>query len=117
MPRLRYPVNATARQRGGATRDRPLLWTMWSGLAGGPSHCRFARGQRALFGGERLVADEDALEFPSRADPELGEHLVQVVLGGARADEQSRADLWVREPVAGQPRDLGLLGGQHVGVL
>ena len=48
----------------------------------------------------------------ARADVELGEHLVQVVLDGARADEQPRADLRVREPVAREPRDLGLLRGQ-----
>ena len=47
-------------------------------------------------------------------DPELGEHLAQVPLHGARAEEQPRADLRVRQPVAGQPRDLPLLRGQLV---
>ena len=60
----------------------------------------------ALAGGER------ELELAARADVELGEHLVQVVLDGARADEQPRADLRVREPVAREPRDLRLLRGQ-----
>src|SRR6266516_7128105 len=48
----------------------------------------------------------------ARVDVELGEHVVQVVLDGTRADEQPRADLGVREAVAGEPRDLGLLGGE-----
>src|SRR6185437_17171855 len=33
---------------------------------------------------------------------------------GARADEKACADLGVREPVAGKPRDLRLLGGELV---
>jgi len=49
-----------------------------------------------------------------RADLELGEDLAQVIFDGARADEQAGADLWVRESVAGQPRDLGFLRGQLV---
>ena len=44
----------------------------------------------------------------------LREDLVQVVLDGARADEQLGADLRVREPVAGEPGDLRLLGGELV---
>ena len=47
-------------------------------------------------------------------DPQLGEHLAQVPLHGPRAEEQPRADLRVRQPVAGQPRDLPLLRGQLV---
>jgi hypothetical protein len=43
--------------------------------------------------------------------------LAQVVLDRARADERPRADLRVRQPFAGQPRDLGLLGGQLAGGL
>jgi hypothetical protein len=39
---------------------------------------------------------------------------VQVVLDGARADEQPCADLRIREAVRGEPGDLGLLGGQPV---
>jgi hypothetical protein len=42
---------------------------------------------------------------------------VQVVLDGAWADGEPRADLGAREPVAGQPRDLGLLGGEPAGGL
>ncbi len=53
-------------------------------------------------------------ELIARGDAELGEHLAQVVGDGVLADEQPRADLGVREAVAGEPRDLGLLGGEVV---
>ena len=53
------------------------------------------------------------MELAAGADFELGEHLAHVVLDRARADEQPRADLGVGEPLVGQPRDLGLLGGQR----
>jgi hypothetical protein len=48
------------------------------------------------------------VELAAGADAELGEDLAQVVLHGARADEQPRADLGVGQPLAGQPRDLRL---------
>jgi hypothetical protein len=54
------------------------------------------------------------VELVARVDVELGEDLVQVVLDGAAADEQPGADLGVRETVAGQERDLGLLSGELV---
>jgi hypothetical protein len=59
-------------------------------------------------GGQRL------LELAARGDVELAEHLAQVVLDGAGADEQPRADLRIRQTVAGQLRDLRLLWGQPV---
>ena len=59
-----------------------------------------------------LGAAERELELAPRADVELGEHLVQVVLDRARADEQARADLRVGEPVSREPRDLRLLRRQ-----
>jgi hypothetical protein len=40
------------------------------------------------------------------ADVELGEYLAQVPLDGARAEEEPRADLWVRQSIASEPRDL-----------
>src|SRR6516165_10017673 len=58
------------------------------------------------------VVGQCSLELQAGADLELGEDLAQVVLDGARADEQPGADFRVRQPVAGQPRDLGLLRGQ-----
>ena len=63
------------------------------------------------------VVGQDAMELAARADADLGEHLAQVVLDRARADEQPGADLRVREPIPGQPRDLDLLGGQLHGAL
>jgi hypothetical protein len=48
---------------------------------------------------------------------ELGEDLAQVVLDPARADEQPGPDLRVRQAVAGQPRNVDLLGGQLAGGL
>ena len=53
-------------------------------------------------------------ELPAGADAELGEHLAQVPLDRARAEEQLGADLRVREPVGRQPRDLRLLRRQLV---
>ncbi len=60
------------------------------------------------------VAGQDAVELAAGADIKLGEDLAQVVLDRARADEQPRADLRVGEPFVGQPRHLGLLGGQRI---
>ena len=53
-------------------------------------------------------------ELAARGDAELGEDLAQVVLDRAGADEQPGADLRVGQPLAGQPGDLGLLGGQLI---
>src|SRR3954447_2818043 len=57
---------------------------------------------------------ERAAELPTGVDVELAEDLAQVVFDGARADEQLGADLGVGVAVAGQPRDLDLLGRQDV---
>ena len=53
------------------------------------------------------------MELAAGADAELGEHLAQVVLNGAGADEQAGTNLRVRQTLSGQPRDLGLLGSQR----
>src|SRR5690348_11291759 len=45
-------------------------------------------------------------------DAEFGEHVAQVPLDGAGADEQVGGDLLVGVPVAGQLGDLGFLGGE-----
>lgn len=45
-------------------------------------------------------------QLPAGADRELGEHLAQVPLHGARAEEQPRADLGIRRPVASEPSEL-----------
>src|SRR5205814_6070617 len=57
---------------------------------------------------------ERRAQLLARADPELREHLVQVVLGRARTDEQLGADLRVRPPVAGEPGDERLLRREPV---
>ena len=57
---------------------------------------------------------ERGAKLLAAGDVELAEHLAQVVLDRARADEQLGADLRVGVPVAGQPRDLDLLGRQGV---
>src|SRR5262245_11583428 len=64
--------------------------------------------------GCRRVAGQDHVELAPRADAELGEDLAQVVLDRARADEEPAADLRVREALAGEPGDLGLLRGEVV---
>jgi len=47
-------------------------------------------------------------------DPELAEDFAQVVVDGARADEQPGGDLLVGEAFTGQAGDLRLLRGEHV---
>src|ERR1700691_5707624 len=54
------------------------------------------------------------VELAAGADAELGEHVAEVVLGGAGADKQPGADLRVGQPLTGQPRHLSLLRGQPV---
>jgi hypothetical protein len=52
---------------------------------------------------------QHSFELVARADPELGEHLAEVVLDGAPADEQPGRDVGVGDPVPSQSGDLGLL--------
>ena len=42
----------------------------------------------------------------ARADAELGEHLAEMPLDGARTEEELRADLRVRQAISGEPGDL-----------
>src|SRR3954452_19201030 len=53
-------------------------------------------------------------ELPARADPKLAEHVVQMPLDGARAEEEPRPDLRIRQALTSQARDLSLLRGQVV---
>ena len=53
--------------------------------------------------GQRLV------QLDARVDAEFGEDLAKVVFDGPWADEQSRADLGVRQGFPGQFGDLGFL--------
>src|SRR5215468_8949691 len=59
--------------------------------------------------GERAVLGQRRSELPARGNAEFGEHVAQVPLDGARADQQLRADLRVRQALAGEPGDLLLL--------
>jgi hypothetical protein len=49
-------------------------------------------------------------KLPARADVELGEHVAQMPLDRAGAEEQLRPDLGVGQAVPGEPGDLLLLG-------
>ena len=55
-----------------------------------------------------------ASQLPAGADAELVEHVAQVPLNGARAEEQPGADLRIRQTIAGEARDLPLLCGQII---
>src|SRR5215472_11593012 len=59
--------------------------------------------------GEPAVLGQRCLELPARGYLELREHVAQVPLDCARADEQLRADLWVRHALTREPGDLLLL--------
>jgi hypothetical protein len=80
-----------------------------------PTDCHMLRVRRIRVLLERLswvrLARKRAVEVDARANAEFGEHLVQVVFDSARADEQPRADLRIREAVAGKASNLRLLGG------
>src|ERR1700733_12453952 len=65
----------------------------------------------------RSSRGEDVVELLAGADPELGEHLVQVVLDGLAADEQLSRDVLVGSPVARHPCDPRLVRGEVVGRL
>src|SRR5580658_2592800 len=56
-----------------------------------------------------------SVQLAAGGNGELGEHVAEVILGRARADEQPGADLRIRQAVPGQPRHLSLLGGQRTG--
>ena len=65
----------------------------------------------------KLIAETGGQNVPqlaARADAELREHLVKVVLHGPGADEELAPDLRVGSAVDGQPGDLGLLGRKCV---
>ncbi len=81
-------------------------------VAAGPTRAS-ARELRRLGPISRLGARQRR-QLPAGADPELGEHLAQVPLDGAGAEEQPRSDLRVGEPFVGELGDLPLLGGQLV---
>src|SRR5262245_52810591 len=63
-------------------------------------------------GGRSALVGERVLERAARLDRQLVEDLREVVLDGARADEQLRADVGVGEAVAREPGDPRLLRRQ-----
>src|SRR4051794_3256565 len=91
-------VSAWGQRRHWPRVSRP--WAPWSQPWSGAGLRRRGRG---------LVAGQRAVQLLARADAELGEHLAQVPLDRARADEQHRGDLRVGVPAGGQPPDLRLL--------
>src|SRR6266516_6336147 len=69
--------------------------------------------RRRLAGWYVLISwGEGVVEVPAGGDAQFGEHLAEVPLNGAGADEQFRADLGVGASVAGQPDDVLLLRGE-----
>ena len=61
-----------------------------------------------------LARARNVAELPARCDAELDKDLPQVPFDRVRAQEQLRGDLLICQAVAGQPRDLRLLGSQLV---
>ena len=57
------------------------------------------------------------MKVQARADPELGEHLLQVPLDGARAEEQPGADLRIGKSVASELGDLPLVRRELIACL
>src|SRR5258708_29299448 len=95
--------------RGGPSPQTGVTW------AAGAATCQGrTRNVVLAWADGARVAGQDGVELAAGADAELGEDLAQVVLDRARADEQPGADLRVGQPLPGQPRDLGLLGGQRM---
>src|ERR1700684_654820 len=100
-----------------------LLWFEGWGLGQFEESCSRLRcshppgdspcGQSDLAEDARL-AGQHAVKLTARADVELGEDLAQVIFDRAGADEQPGADLGIGEPVAGEPRDMRLLGGELI---
>ena len=82
----------------------------WGQRALGSGTCR----DQAGIGCESLGAGQCVRQLPPGTDAELGEHVAQMPLHGPRAEEEPRADLRIGQPVAGEPGDLPLLGGQIV---
>src|SRR5262245_43721188 len=60
----------------------------------------------------RPVRAQDGPQISAGADAELRIDLAQVPLDRARAEEQLRTYLRIREPFRGEPRDLGFLSGE-----
>src|SRR3954454_20142408 len=82
----------------GCSANMQRVWIAGAALASANCTVRLASRRPAGPSGGFWVGGERVVELVARVDLELREHLVQVVLDRARADEQARADLGVREP-------------------
>ena len=121
--RGRWPRGRGARPRAarGATSGTPRVAVRQAGRVHAASlRCARPRSRPgksrawSLVGAAGVPSPQRRAQLPAGADAELGEDLAQVVLDGARADEQLRADLRVRLAVGGEPGDLRLLGREDV---
>src|SRR6478735_2875619 len=110
------PLRARRRPSDAVWERLPSLPGCQTKIAAAPAEAYPPRAARNA-GSARHRAGERAAQLPAGADVELGEDLVQVVLDGARADEQLRADLRVRLPLGGEAGDLLLLGREDVACL
>ena len=73
---------------------------------------RLARLRRGF--GVCALLEQVLFELVAGLDSELAKRLAEVVVDGARADEQLRGDLLVSQTVCREIRDLCFLGGQVV---
>ena len=104
IARARRAAGSRARAADRACADRAgPVFLAADGVAAGPARHSHRRRLR-----RRRRPDRTR----SNSLRELGEDLAQVVLNPARADVQPGPDLQVRQAVAGQPRNVDLLGGQ-----
>ena len=87
-PRARCP----ARHRPARAPDPPLVVSAPSARSRRP----FVLMRVSLRGPEYSLTGQHAAQMLPTRDSELGEHFVQVVLDGTRADEQTRTDFTVR---------------------
>jgi hypothetical protein len=99
-------MDRSARDAAGQLTD-PTVWIEGAfAFANRDIHRREGGGPLASKGSQSR-----RLSLSAGADAELGEHLAQVPLDGAWAEEQLSADVGVRAPVSGEPGDLGFLAG------
>jgi hypothetical protein len=88
---------------------------MTTGRRESRQHPRF-RWPSGTFGAlglaELAVRQTSANQLGARRDPELGEHLAQVIVHGARTQVQLRRDLAVGQAVGDKPGDLEFLRGE-----
>src|SRR5215207_5162435 len=109
--RARSPMSSARSCRLTASFHPPwrIFSSCWGGLAS--RHVPTRELERGRLG---LEARQCVRQIPAGSDPEFGEHLAQVPFDGAWAEEQPRADLWVRQSLACQLRDMPLLCREFV---